>query len=111
MLNSWKAARVGNKGILISNGKIQAVIADYGRGRNKKMPPLKAIEKWAQVRLGLSYAEASRAAWPIAMAIKRRGLSKRGILHSTGTNGQLKRVMEMRFGKAVATTFRRAFGA
>ncbi len=110
MLNSWKATRIGTKGILISNGQVQAVIADYGRAPGKKMPPVSKIMQWAQVRLGLGYAEAKRAAWPIARAIAQRGLQKRGILHSDQRNAQLARIMETRFTKTVALTFRKAFG-
>jgi hypothetical protein len=110
LLNSWKATRVGSKGILISNSTTQALIADVGRKKGAKMPPLENIAKWAQARLGLSASEARSAAWPIARAIKQRGLQKRGILHSDQSNRQLVRFMEMRFTKTVALTFRKAFG-
>lgn len=110
MLNAWTATRQGSTGILISNSTKQALYADVGRNRGSKAPPVKKIQAWAQVRLGLSYAEARRAAWPIAMAIKQRGLKKRGILHSDQTNRQLKNFMATRFAKTVALTFRKAFG-
>ena len=111
LLNSWEAKVVsGNKGILISNSQVQAVIADYGRARGARMPPLDAIQSWAQTRLGLSYEQAKKSAWPIARAIAQRGLKKRGILHSDQMNRQLMRIMEMRMSKAIATTFRKAFG-
>ena len=111
LLNSWVVEPVsGTKGILISNSQVQAVIADYGRARGAKMPPLDAIRGWAQVRLGLSYEQAKKAAWPIARAIANRGLKKRGILHSDQMNRQLLKIMEMRISKGIAFTFRKAFG-
>jgi hypothetical protein len=85
-LRAWKAA--GDYGqlkgsnedaaVLFNNSKYAGVI-ELGR-RIGKLPPLKMIARWAQRRLALSPKDAQRAAWPIAHAIKKRGLAGRHVM-------------------------------
>lgn len=42
-------------------------------GTKPHMPPVAPIKLWAEKKLGLTGREATRAAWAIAMTIKRRG--------------------------------------
>jgi len=42
-------------------------------GTRPHMPPVAPIKLWAEKKLGLTGREATRAAWAIAMTIKRRG--------------------------------------
>lgn len=112
-LASWKAVRAnqgGSKGILISNDAKYMAVIENGRAARAKMPPLDKIAKWAQVRLGYGEAEAKRAAWPIARAIKARGLQARGVMTSQQMQRQLKRFMELRISKAIAVTTRKVMG-
>ena len=112
-LAAWKAVRVnqtGSKGILISNDAKYMAVIENGRAAGKKRPPLSAIAKWAQVRLGYDEATAKRVAWPIATAIANRGLQARGVMTSQQMQRQLKRFMELRFAKAIAVTTRKVMG-
>lgn len=52
----------------------KAVFVERGR-RPGKMPPVRALEPWAQRKLG-----DRRLAWPVARAIGRRGLRPRPVL-------------------------------
>lgn len=56
------------------------------------MPNLGAIEAWAKRRLGLSDKEAKSAAYPIARAIKARGLKPRNVL--SGATQQLAELIQ-----------------
>ncbi len=50
-------------------------------GTRPHMPPVQPIKLWAEKKLGLSGKEALRAAWAIAMTIKRRGTLGVGMFH------------------------------
>lgn len=67
------------RGAAVYNTKPYAGIIDGGR-RPGRFPPLQAIRRWAQRRLGLADEEARQAAYPIARAIARRGLRPRAVL-------------------------------
>ena len=58
------------KGII--NGRKYSEQLVWGR-RPGKRPPISALEKWVQVKLGLSGAEAKGAAFAIAKKIEREG--------------------------------------
>lgn len=74
----WKVRQV-TRGVAVFNDAGYAGVIDGGR-RPGTMPNLGAIEAWARRRLGLSEKESKRAAYPIARAIKRRGLRPRKVL-------------------------------
>lgn len=50
-------------------------------GTKPHMPPVAPIKLWAEKKLGLTGREATRAAWAIAMTIKRRGTLGVGMFH------------------------------
>lgn len=50
-------------------------------GTKPHMPPVKPIRLWVEKKLGLSGRESQRAAWAIAMSIKRRGTLGVGMFH------------------------------
>ena len=67
-----------------------------GRGGSRSLrglPPLDMIARWAQRRLGLSESEAKRAAFPIAAAIRRRGLQPRQILSGDSAQAELAQIL------------------
>jgi hypothetical protein len=82
-LRRWKSAPLSN-GVVIFNDAPYAGVIEGGR-RAGSMPPLKAIARWAQLRLGLSKKEAVQAAFPIAKAIAKRGLRARNVLSGQDT--------------------------
>lgn len=74
----WRAKKTAN-GSVVYNAAPYAGTIEKGR-RPGAMPPLGAIEEWARRRLQLSAKEAKQAAYPIARAIKRRGLRGRNVM-------------------------------
>lgn len=76
-LQSWRVTPIPG-GVSLHNIAPYSGVIEFGRRRGK-FPPLNAIAKWAQRRLGLDEKEAKRAAYPIALAIKRRGLEPRRV--------------------------------
>ena len=62
-----------------------------GRRKGARMPPPKALISWAKQRAGLSHKEAEKAAFAMALAIKKRGLKPRNILKNS--LGNIKRLM------------------
>jgi len=68
-------------GAVVTNDDPKGPHIEHGR-RPGKMPPIAAIAAWAFRRLGLSVEEAKRAAYPMALAIARRGLLPRQIMTS-----------------------------
>lgn len=78
-LRGWRWKPI-DRGAALFNIASHAPFVDGGRNADRKPPPLRAIVLWAIRRLGLSEAEAKRAAFPIARAISRRGLIGRNIL-------------------------------
>lgn len=86
----WKVRSVTN-GAAIYNDATYAGVIDSGR-RPGTMPNLGAIEAWAKRRLGLSDKEAKSAAYPIARAIKARGLKPRNVL--SGATQQLAELIQ-----------------
>ena len=76
---SWRVRNVPD-GAIVMNVAPYADIIERGRRAGRKMPPNKVMIKFAQRKLGLSLKEAKRAAFPIARAIKRRGLRPRRVL-------------------------------
>ncbi len=113
-LKAWRTKRIkraNTMGVLISNNMKHAWFVEFGRFPSHKRPPLKAIAAWAQVRLGYSYQEAKRVAWPIANAIKRRGLKARHVLTGDYTKQRFAAHMEIAVTRAVRSTAERVFGA
>lgn len=86
----WKVKNVP-RGVAVYNDAGYAGVIDGGR-RPGRMPNLGAIEAWAKRRLGLSDKEAKKAAFPIARAIKKRGLKPRQVL--SGATQQLADVIQ-----------------
>ncbi len=78
-LGSWRSTALAPIGAVVFNFKPYAAIIELGR-RIGKPPPREIIMHWAQRRLGLSKKEAEKAAWPIAMAIAKRGLLPRYVM-------------------------------
>lgn len=87
----WKAAPT-DKGARVYNDSVQAGPIEKGR-RPGTMPPLDAIEKWALRRLHLTPKEAKKAAYPIAKAIKARGLMPRRVLTNAVTQARMKKIV------------------
>lgn len=86
-LRNWKVNKSsinGARGVLITNMAKYMAVIERGRTPGAKRPPVNVIAKWAQRRLGLSFKEAKKAAFPIANAIKARGLFARKVM--TGDN-------------------------
>ena len=75
---AWKAERTA-EGARVYNTAPYASIIESGR-RPGKMPPLETIVRWAMRRMTISEKEARRIAYPIALAIKKRGLTGRKVL-------------------------------
>lgn len=86
----WRARPIDG-GAAVYNDAAYAAVIDGGRAPGKDMPPLRAIQRWAQRRLGLSEKEARRAAFPIAAAIQARGLRPRYVL--SGATDELKKIV------------------
>lgn len=74
----WRMEKKSD-GARLLNNVTHAPIVEGGR-RPGKFPPIRAIEKWAQQKLGLSKAEAKAAAYPIARAIKENGIDGKKIM-------------------------------
>jgi hypothetical protein len=74
----WKAHPLSD-GAVVTNDDPKGPVIEHGR-RAGKAPPLEMIATWALRRLGLSEEESKRVAFPIAMAIRRRGLLGRKIM-------------------------------
>ena len=91
-LRSWRSTALVPIGAALFNSALHAAIVELGRRPGARMPPLDAIARWAQRRLGLSYAEARARAFLNARAIQRRGLLPRLVM----TNGldEMVRVVE-----------------
>lgn len=53
-----------------------AATLHFGRGKDKRFPPITIIQKWVRRRLGLSQDDAERAAFPIAYKIAKEGFFK-----------------------------------
>jgi hypothetical protein len=56
---------------VVGTSLAHAVLVEVGT--RPHMPPVAPIKLWAEKKLGLTGREATRAAWAIAMTIKRRG--------------------------------------
>lgn len=110
--DDWRAKRrsmaAGSIGILVYNTKAYAPNIEYGR-RSGRMPPVSAIRKWLQVKFSLPYRRAKRIAWPIAAAIKRRGIPGRKIMTAPQTEMTFRFYMEETAVKAQTRALRRAF--
>lgn len=111
-LRSWQvntATLGGVRGVLITNlAKYMAVI-ERGRTAGAKAPPVSVIASWAQRRLGLPYKEARDAAWPIAMAIKRRGLYARRVMTGNPAKNSYRNTMREVMGIALDEASIRVF--
>lgn len=78
-LQAWRAEATSHGARLTNLASPYNAIIEHGRRAGSKAPRTNMIAIWAQRRLGLSPEEAKRAAWPIAQAIKRRGLVPRRV--------------------------------
>lgn len=76
---SWKVHNIEG-GADLNNVSRQAPIIELGRRPGRRPPPVKVIERYAVRKLGLSDKEAKLAAYPMAMAIAKRGLRARHVL-------------------------------
>ena len=79
-LRSWKVTHLGPMTHELHNDQAYAPVIEWGRRKGRPMPPREAIVRWAQRRLGLSEEDARKAAYPIMLAIKRRGLAPRRVM-------------------------------
>lgn len=97
-IRAWRADPVtlgGRYGVLVSNNSDKkALTIEYGGTWPNKAPPKAAIAHWAVRKFGIPYEQAERIAFPIARAIKRRGLRPRKVL--TGKDTEKSFVMAMR---------------
>jgi hypothetical protein len=71
---------VGHWQGVVSSPLAYAPVMEFGRRPAARQPPSDAIALWARRKLGLSAAEAERAAYPIARAIGRRGIAAKRFL-------------------------------
>lgn len=67
-------------GSQVFNQAPYAGVIELGRRPEKKQPPLEAIARWAQRKLGLTEKQAWHAAVPIARAIAKKGIPGRYVL-------------------------------
>ncbi|WP_341893880.1 hypothetical protein [Ferrovibrio terrae] len=65
-------------------------------GSKPHRPPVKPLEDWAHLKLGLPYDEAAAAAWRIASAISRRGTKPAHMFKRAfeRNRGQVQRIFE-----------------
>ena len=89
-LQAWRATPLSN-GASVSNTRTYAGVIEEGRRKGGKMPPNAEIMHWAQRRLGISAQEAKNLAYPIALAIAKRGLKPRRVL--SGSIAVLTRIV------------------
>lgn len=111
-LRNWKVADMtlaGIRGVLITNSAAYMAVIERGRTAGAKAPPVNVIASWAQRRLGLPYKEAQRAAWPIAMAIKRRGLYARRVMTGNPARNSYRKTMREVMGIALDEASIRVF--
>jgi len=78
-LDAWRVERDGPGEVSLRNLSPHAGVVEYGR-RPGRMPPIGALVRWVEIRLGKGGPEAIRAAWGIAHRIAQRGTRGRGIL-------------------------------
>lgn len=103
-MRKWQVSRAtiaGIRGVLITNSAEYMAIIERGRGLGKRPPPTDVIARWAVKRLGLSTKEAQRAAWPIAMAIGRRGLYARRVMTGNPARNSYRNTMKELMGVAL----------
>jgi len=76
---AWNASALPDGAELFNDAPYAGVI-EGGRRPGTRFPPVEAIARWVQRRLGLSESDAKAAAYVIARAISKRGLRGRKIL-------------------------------
>lgn len=79
----WKAEVLRGErlpGAVVANDTPYAGVIEYGRRAGARMPPVDALARWAQRKLGMPYKKAKGIAFAIAKSIKRRGLKPRYVL-------------------------------
>lgn len=105
-LSKWRSTKAtlnGNQGVLVSNASgIKGATIEWGGKWPNRPPPVSAIARWAQKKLSLPYSEAKKAAWPIARAIKRRGLRPRLVLTGPDTQSSFRLSMQNIFSDVVS---------
>lgn len=92
LARGWTSMKIDD-GVRVLNPKQHSPIAEYGR-RPGVLPPIKVIERWLIRRVGLTKREAREAAWPVAMAIKARGLLGREILTGPEAEAQIEGILD-----------------
>ena len=92
MFAAWNFSRAVSTGpvsakVKVYNDKGYSGVMELGRRAGRKLPWLrdKPVQEqplylWAKSKLGLSDEEAARAAWPLAWAIKRKGIKGRRVM-------------------------------
>ena len=111
-LRAWKSIRLtalNSMGVLIGNKAPYAMNIDYGRRSGSRPPPVAAITRWVQIKMGLPYPEAKKRAYPIAKLIGQRGLFPRGVLHGRNTTNQLIGLMETELTNGILRGVAKAF--
>lgn len=71
------------RGAQLRNDTPYAAVIEYGRRPNRPGPPLAPIRAWVERKLGLTGAEADRAAYLIRWAIHHRGTRPRWVMKRT----------------------------
>ena len=95
----FKWVRTSRRVVTLYNLAGYAGVIERGRRKGRKMPPLAAIARWAERRLGLDADEAKRAAYPIAIAISKRGLRPRKVIESQ--RERLKKIARQEVSKSI----------
>lgn len=76
---SWQALPT-ERGATLRNNAPYAGVVEEGRRPGSRMPPLRVVQRWAARKLALTPKEAKAAAFPIALAIARRGIKGKHLL-------------------------------
>lgn len=103
-IRNWQVARAvinGARGVLITNAAEYMAVIERGRRAGSKRPPIAVITQWAQRKLGLPLEAAKKAAFPIANAIKRRGLYARRVMTGNPARNSYRNAMRELMGVAL----------
>ena len=103
-LRGWQVTRAvidGARGVLITNSAAYMAVIERGRRAGSTRPPIAVIAQWAQRKLGLPLEVAKKAAFPIANAIKRRGLYARRVMTGNPARNSYRNTMRELMGVAL----------
>ncbi len=87
----------------VASNQASAAVAERGRRRGAKMPPVRALIPWVKKRWGLEGKEARRAAYVLARKIAREGIPARPVLKPALRNSRpaIRRIFVARIREAL----------